>query len=489
MRDSWQSVLPLVAIVILAGCSGGVTDGGVAGTPTPEQTTPPSTTTAAAPDGSVEMHFINVGQSASTLIVGPTGETMLIDTGDFRTDGKYVLQYLRAHDVDRIDHLVVTHNDADHIGGNAPLIEYMETEADGIGAIYDPGIAANTQTYERYLDAVEEHDVPLYELREGDQLPFEGVDTRVLGPPEPYLDADTRNENGIVLHLGFGRTSLLHTGDAEEKQESYLVDTYGDSLAATVFKTGHHGSDSSSRPELLDAVDPAVAIVSSAYDSQYGHPHEAVLRRLADRSIPTYWTATHGTIVLESDGSTVTVQTQAAAPSDPLSLRDADEVKPGTSGAVEPRATVAGSAGVPAQTATRGQTSTPAQTATASQNEAVTDGGADRDALALVDVNADAAGSDGENLNDEYVVFENTGDAELDLSGWTVADAADHVYTVPDGTTLAPGEELTLHTGSGTDTASDLYWGADSPIWNNAGDTVIVRTPDGEVVIEEAYDG
>ena len=107
--------------------------------------------------------------------------------------------------------------------------------------------------------------------------------------------------------------------------------------------------------------------------------------------------------------------------------------------------------------------------------------------LTVVRVHADAAGRDGENLNDEYVVFENRGDATLDLSGWTVTDAADHSYRFPDGTTLAPGERVTLHTGSGADTASDRYWGASSPVWNNDGDTVTVRDRNGTVRAERGY--
>jgi micrococcal nuclease len=107
--------------------------------------------------------------------------------------------------------------------------------------------------------------------------------------------------------------------------------------------------------------------------------------------------------------------------------------------------------------------------------------------LTVVRVHADAAGRDGENLNDEYVVFENRGDATLDLSGWTVTDAADHSYRFPDGTTLAPGEHLTLHTGRGADTASDRYWGASSPVWNNDGDTVTVRDRNGTVRAERGY--
>lgn len=106
--------------------------------------------------------------------------------------------------------------------------------------------------------------------------------------------------------------------------------------------------------------------------------------------------------------------------------------------------------------------------------------------LALARVHADAAGPDGENLNDEYLVFENVGSESLELTGWTVRDAAEHEYVVP-AVTLAPGEQVTLHTGSGTDGGGDLYWGAARPIWNNAGDTVTVRDDDGAVVLEESY--
>ncbi|WP_436929031.1 lamin tail domain-containing protein [Halosimplex halobium] len=106
--------------------------------------------------------------------------------------------------------------------------------------------------------------------------------------------------------------------------------------------------------------------------------------------------------------------------------------------------------------------------------------------LAVERVHADAAGNDHENLNDEFVVFGNDGEAALDLGGWTVSDEADHTYTFPDGFSLAPGETVTLRTGSGSDTADTLYWGSDSAVWNNGGDTVVV-TRDGETVLRYAY--
>jgi micrococcal nuclease len=102
------------------------------------------------------------------------------------------------------------------------------------------------------------------------------------------------------------------------------------------------------------------------------------------------------------------------------------------------------------------------------------------------EIHADAEGDDRENLNDEYVVLKNTGDTELHLSGWTVSDEANHTYTFSDGTTLGPGETLTLYTGSGTDGDGAYYWGSGSPIWNNGGDTVTVRNASGEVVAERS---
>ena len=467
-RSNAVTVLLLVGMVIIAGCSSGPATGSDESTLEPEGEVP-------SMDGTLKVHNINVGQSSSTLFIGPTGETMLVDTGDFNDDGEHVLKYLRRHDIDRIDHLVVSHNDADHIGGNAAVIKHYETEANGVSAIYDPGIAANTNTYEEYLDAVEEHDITLYQTREGDSISFEGVDVDVLGPPEPYLENEARNENSIVLRLQYGDVSFLWTGDAEGGQEAYLVEEYGNELDSTIYKAGHHGSSSSSSGALLDAAQPEAAIISSAYDSRYGHPHEEVLQRLADRSIPTYWTATHGTIVFVTDGEGVSIRTQQDATTNPLSLRDEDSVASGTTAPVEEQAQI-GAAPTDA--------ATPTPTPTVATDGGTSSGDGE---LAVAIINADAEGDDRENLNDEYVIFRNDGDSSLELTGWTVSDEAGKTYQIPDGFTLDPGATVTLHTGSGTDAKTDLYWDAGRPVWNNDGDTVTVTTSEGEVVVEETY--
>jgi len=176
------------------------------------------------------------------------------------------------------------------------------------------------------------------------------------------------------------------------------------------------------------------------------------------------------------------VRTQRVAPTDPLSLRDGDPVEPGAGGEVAERVRIVGDGTV---AVTDGDGSDGTDGTDAGDEETAPDSNG---TLAVAAVNADAAGDDRENLDDEYVVFENAGTETLDLSGWTVEDEAGKRYAIPEGVTLAPGETLTLRTGSGTDTGTDLYWGAGSPVWNNDGDTVIVANATGERVLAESYE-
>jgi competence protein ComEC len=412
--------------------------------------------------------------------------------------GEIVLDYLKEHNIDHIDYLVTSHADADHIGGNAAIIRYYETEANGIGAIYDPGIASSSQTYQDYLDAVEKYNVTLYETHAGDDIPFEGVQTQVLNPPENYIDSEQRNENSIVVRLTFGQTSFILPGDIEESGESHLVDEYDARLNSTILKAAHHGSGGSSTNSFLDAVSPKLALISSAYESRYDHPRPETLRRLADHDIEAYWTATHGNIVLTSDGATIDIATQRQAPTDPTSVRDGDPVEPGTDGPVTHRESIKVAGGSsPPSSGTETDTPVPTTTAPTSSTtgtSVATDGGTETtvpvtgdSSLAVKTVHADAEGDDTDNLADEYIVFTNTGSHSLDVSGWTVSDASSHTYTIPSDTTIGAGETLTLHTGEGTDVGNDLYWGSGSAIWNNGGDTITVTNEQDEQVLTEEY--
>jgi len=285
-------------------------------------------------EGQLSIHHIDVGQADATLLVTPTGETVLIDTGGWQQDGEGVIAYLESLGIERIDHLVATHPHADHIGGHAAVIEHFETERGGIGAAYDSGVVHDTATYERYLDAVEEHDVALLVVEEGDRLPLsdDNVSALVLNPPP--RDGDDFHRNSVALAVEFGEFRYLTTGDAERETETRLREEWLAALDADVYQAGHHGSSSSSTAAFVDAVDPQVAIISSARDSQYGHPHDEVLATFANRGIETYWTGVHGDVVVTTDGDDIAVTTAEEFPPDPDEMFDAT----GTSSSLSPAA-------------------------------------------------------------------------------------------------------------------------------------------------------
>jgi competence protein ComEC len=331
----------LVVFVLGAGCLAGFSveseaidgegDGTAADGFAPDQNLEPV-------DADLSVHYIDVGQADATFVRGPGNETMLIDTGHWHDDGETVIAYLEARGVERIDYMVSTHAHADHIGGSAQVIRHFETEGEGIGAIYDSGVPHTSQTYEDYLDAIEAHDVTLYETQAGDEIPLNGTNTTVLNPPADHGNEDL-NANAVVVRIGYGDAGFLFTGDMTSATEDDLVDRWGDDLQSSVYQAGHHGSSTSSSAGFLDVVRPRISIVSSAYDSEYGHPHEEPLQRFAERGIATYWTGTHGTIVASTDGDAVTIRTVAAAPTDPLSLRDAPAADAAATAPVEVRGT------------------------------------------------------------------------------------------------------------------------------------------------------
>jgi micrococcal nuclease len=106
--------------------------------------------------------------------------------------------------------------------------------------------------------------------------------------------------------------------------------------------------------------------------------------------------------------------------------------------------------------------------------------------LAINQIHADAEGNDNENLNDEYVVLENSGSSYVVLTGWSAHDESNNLYVFP-SFNLTNGSSVTLYTGSGTDTETRLYWGSDKPIWNNDGDTLYLRDSEGYFVTYFGY--
>jgi competence protein ComEC len=299
------SLAVLLVLVVLSGAAAGP------GVATPDRT-----------DGTLSVHFVNTGGGTSALVVGPTGETLLYDTASHAGEDD-VLAYLDERDVDTVDHLVASHGHGDHVAGHPEVIER------GVGTAYDSGIDRGTATYRAYEAALDDHDVDRERLRAGDEIPLEGVEVTVLSPPEDPIDGGDYNANSLVLRVEYGETSVLLTGDAGASAERHLVEEHPDAIDVTALQVSKEGSPDGTTGSFLDAVSPAVAVVAGGDHDDPNRPHASVLDRLDDRDVPTYWTTTHGDVVLRTDGETTTVATQREAPTDPDDLRSGSPVAPG----------------------------------------------------------------------------------------------------------------------------------------------------------------
>ncbi|ATP41796.1 competence protein [Solibacillus sp. R5-41] len=241
------------------------------------------------------VHFIDVGQGDSILIQSPNGKTMLVDAG-VKGAGKTVVDYLEVHGVQKLDYVVATHPDADHIGGLIPVLNSIPVEH-----FMDSGKIHTSNTYEEMLTLIHEKNIPFTIPQTGDLIELDSeVTVNVLSADE---DAADNNEASIVLRVAYGNISFLLTGDAGIDMEKEML-ANGLDVEATILKAGHHGSNTSSSQTFVNAVSPLATILSYGQNNKYGHPHAEVIDALQNVGSDIYSTAEAGTIVVNTDGDT-----------------------------------------------------------------------------------------------------------------------------------------------------------------------------------------
>ncbi len=268
----------------------------------------------------MRVHFIDVGQGDSILIESPNGKTMLID-GGVKGAGQQVVSYLKELGVNKLDQVVATHPDADHIGGLIPVLQTIPIEQ-----FYDSGKVHTSQTFEEMLMAIDEKNIPYYVPKTGDLIEFDkDVTVKVLNANEHATD---NNDASIVLKVVYGNVSFLLTGDAGTTLEKEMMQN---DVSATILKAGHHGSNTSSSEEFIRAVKPEVTILSYGKDNKYGHPHAEVVDRLQAIGSNIYATADLGTIMVATDGVNYTVNgketSRAVTPKTPSTVLPATAVE------------------------------------------------------------------------------------------------------------------------------------------------------------------
>ncbi|MFP3322955.1 MBL fold metallo-hydrolase [Planococcus sp. SIMBA_160] len=283
--------------VLLMGLAGCVPLGEPAN-PTPQDPGPPGQGIDTNAMSGLAVHYIDVGQGSAAYLEWD-GYSMLIDAGDWNASD--TLAYLDELEVEAIDIAVGTHPDADHIGQLARVIENYE-----VGEVWMSGNPSSSNTFIRTLEAVEEAGILYEEPRRGDEYEVGSLNITVLHPEE--LSGDT-NGDSLSFHISYGETAFIFTGDADMKAEQEMVAS-GLPLEADVLLIGHHGSNTSTNLEFLQAVAPDVAIYSAGLDNPYGHPYAEVLASVENEGAEVYGTDVNGTIIVETDGQEYNVETE-----------------------------------------------------------------------------------------------------------------------------------------------------------------------------------
>lgn len=258
----------------------------------------------------LEITAIDVGQGDSLLVVSPEGRTMLIDGGgsigpvrsefDFGED--VVAPYLWSRGLERLDVVALTHADGDHIGGLPHIIEDFRPAELWVGI--NPDIPVLQRLYET---AAANH-VAIHRRTSGDDFDWGGARVRVLSPPADWRPkAKRKNDDSLALLIQYGDTRALLAGDLPKQMERFIAT---EAPAADLLKVSHHGSATSTSPELLAAVHPRFAVISVGYRNPFKHPRQEVLARLQASQVQTYRTDFLGAITFLLDGKQVQARVQ-----------------------------------------------------------------------------------------------------------------------------------------------------------------------------------
>jgi competence protein ComEC len=250
-----------------------------------------------------------VGQGDATLVRLPGGRTLLVDAAglpgsSFDAGERVVAPALRALGVRKIDTLIVTHADPDHIGGAASIVHRFapRTVWEGIAVPPNPAL--------RELAILASSGSAVWRtVQAGDAERLDEVDIRIWHPQPPDWERQrVRNDDSVVVELRHGDVSILLTGDIEREAEHRLTPIL--SLAPlVVLKAPHHGSATSSSEAFIRAARPKAVVFSAGRRNPFGHPHPAVLARYRAAGVEMFRTDEDGAVVVDTDGKTVKVRT------------------------------------------------------------------------------------------------------------------------------------------------------------------------------------
>ena len=262
------------------------------------------TRTRLLPDNTLCVISADVGQGDASLIIFPTGRSMLIDAGnaDARYDNgkKVLIPLLNYLEIPAVDYGVISHFDSDHYKGFASLIR-----AGKIKNICISPCSGKQEDVDRFVTFATLSGTNVLYAEDTTWVTDGCIVHFLSGNALPMRDFLSLNDKSLILKCIYGKNSFLFTGDAQNIREHLILPRHKDYLRSDVLKVAHHGSKYGTSEEFLNAVTPKIGLISAGINNRFHHPSTEVLDRLNANSISVLRTDKEGAIILLSDGHSI----------------------------------------------------------------------------------------------------------------------------------------------------------------------------------------
>lgn len=244
--------------------------------------------------GNLSVHFLNVSQGDS-IFISNNNQNMLIDCGP-NGKGDEISKQIQNLGISKIDYLVITHTDADHIGGCEEILKNFN-----VGVVFMDGQVKDTQSYSDVIKLIDKE-----QLITPDVCFSTNIGTGIIQFIHGNVNSDNANQNSLVLTMKYGKTNFLFTGDCDSTCEKSLLNQ---NIDIDFLKVAHHCSEYGTTNEFLDMTTPRLGFISVGKNS-YGHPTGSCLSRLNNNGVRVYRTDFEGNIILKTDGENYWVSSE-----------------------------------------------------------------------------------------------------------------------------------------------------------------------------------
>ncbi|MGK0469157.1 ComEC/Rec2 family competence protein [Clostridium sp.] len=247
-------------------------------------------------ENNIITHFIDVGQGDCTLIQ-VNHKNLLIDSGTSDSKKK-VIKYLKNNNITKLDYVIATHPHEDHIGGMASIIKTFMVDE-----FYAPKVTFSSEAFKNMIISLKRKKLKIKVAKSNIFLDLGPDTTCIMLSPNKKIYKDINNYS-CAVRVSYKNSTYLFTGDIETISEQEIL-SKGYNINSQVLKVAHHGSNSSTSMEFLDAVSPKFAVISSGENNSYGHPNKETIDKLKNINCIIYRTDLEKNIVLISDGTNI----------------------------------------------------------------------------------------------------------------------------------------------------------------------------------------